>query len=106
MPLWPDPGLVRNDAAAEGVARMLGTAPGIVVSVNGAVVVGADAAQALALAVFLEDSARIELAALQAGCDNASVLSDEQCRARATWAGKVAERMWDYWTHGDPEQGD
>lgn len=104
VPFWPDSGLVRNDPAAEGVARAMGAAPGIVVSVNGAVVGGADAAQALALAVFLEDAARVELTALQTGCGELEGLNGEQCRARATWAGQVAERMWAYWTDGDPEQ--
>jgi len=104
VPWWPDPGLVRNDEAAVGVARTLGDAPGIVVSVNGAVVAGADAAQALALAVFLEDSARVELAARQGGHDAGPLLTELQCRARATWAGKVSERLWDYWTHGDVER--
>lgn len=104
VPLWPDSGLVRNDEAAEGVARTMADAPAIVVSVNGAVVGGANAAQALTLAVFLEDAARIELAALQAGAADQPGLSQAQCLARATWAGQVAERMWAYWTAGDPEQ--
>lgn len=103
VPWWPDPKLIRNDEAAQGVARTLGAAPGIVVSVNGSVVCGADAAQALALAVFLEDAARIELLALQAN-QTQLLMTPEQCQARATWAGRVAERMWDYWTQGDPEQ--
>ncbi|WP_397475947.1 class II aldolase/adducin family protein [Pusillimonas sp.] len=102
-PMWRDPELVRNDTAAAGVARVLGSAAGIVVSVNGAVVAGANAAQALALAVFLEDSARVELASLYAGCADRHELSNDQCQARATWAGRVAERMWDYWTQDDPE---
>jgi len=104
VPFWPDPNLVRNDAAAEGVARTLGALPGIVVSVNGAVAAGVDAAQALTLAIFLEDAARVELAALQAGCGDQPALTEEQCAGRATWAGRVAERQWDYWTAGDPEQ--
>lgn len=105
VPFWPDPNLVRNDAAAEGVARTMGANPGIIVSVNGAVVAGADAAQALTLAIFLEDAARVELAALQAGFgDDQPAITEEQCAARATWEGRVAERQWDYWTANDPEQ--
>jgi HCOMODA/2-hydroxy-3-carboxy-muconic semialdehyde decarboxylase len=104
VPLWPDPNLVRNDDAAEGVARTMGSAAGIVVSVNGALVGGTDAAQALTLAVFLEDSARVELAALQAGCADQAGLTPEQCAARAVWGGQVAERQWQYWTHGDAER--
>lgn len=104
VPVWPDSALVRNDAAAEGVARTMGAAPGVIVSVNGAVVGGADAAQALALAVFLEDTARVELLALQSGRAEHGGLTAGQCAVRATWAGRVAERQWEYWTHNDPEQ--
>lgn len=104
VPMWKDPALIRNDPAAEGVAKTLGQAPAIVVSVNGAVVGGADAAQPLALAIFLEDAARIELLALASGCADGPILSDEQARGRAVWEGRVAERAWDYWTQPDPER--
>lgn len=103
VPLWPDPALVRNDAAAAAVARTMGRNAAVVVSVNGAVVGGADAAQALTLAIFLEDAARVELVALQTGCADRPALDEQQCAARATWAGRVAERQWEYWTEGDPE---
>ena len=104
VPFWSHPTLVRNDADAVGVARTMGASPAIVVSVNGAVVGGADVAQALALAVFLEDAARVELSALYAGLGVQPGLTEEQCRDRAVWTGQLAERMWDYWTHGDPER--
>lgn len=103
VPMWKDPALVRRDAAAAGVAETMGSAPAVIVSVNGAVVAGANAAQALALGIFLEDAARVELAALQAGCPDLPGLTDEQARDRATWEGHVAERLWQYWTQGDPE---
>lgn len=105
VPMWKDPGLIRNDAAAEGVAKTMGSAPAIVVSVNGAVVGGADPAQAFAIALFLEEAAHIELLALSAGCVDLPGLTAEQAKSRATWSGRVAERLWDYWTHTDPEAG-
>lgn len=104
VPFWSDPALVRNDEAAHSVADLMADAAALVLSVNGAVVAGADAAQALTLALFLEDSARVELAALHAGCEAGPLLTEAQCQGRATWAGRVAERQWDYWTAGDPEQ--
>ena len=104
VPMWKDPALIRNDAAAVGVAQAMGEAAAIVVSVNGAVVGGADAAQALALATFLEDAARVELLAMSTGLVDMPGLSREQAEARAVWQGRVAERVWDYWTDGDPER--
>lgn len=103
VPMWKDPALIRNDSAAEAVAKTMGSSPAIVVSVNGAVVGGTDAAQALALAVFLEDAARIELLALCSGCVDLPGLTDEQAQSRAVWGGRIAERLWDYWTRGDLE---
>jgi HCOMODA/2-hydroxy-3-carboxy-muconic semialdehyde decarboxylase len=104
VPFWTDPALIRNDPAAVGVAEIMGKAPAVVVSVNGAVTAGETPAQAVALGVFLEDAARVELAALNAGlAERAPRMSAEQAKNRATWQGRIAERMWDYLTHGDPE---
>ena len=104
VPFWPDPGLIRNDPAAIGVAETMGKAPAVVVSVNGAVTGAETPQQAVALAVFLEDAAKVELAALCAGlADKAPRMSEEQARNRATWQGRIAERMWDYLTVNDPE---
>jgi HCOMODA/2-hydroxy-3-carboxy-muconic semialdehyde decarboxylase len=101
VPMWTDTELVRNDAAAAAVADLLGDAPAVIVSVNGAIVGGASAAQALALGIFLDDAARIELLALGLADSNLPVLSQAQALARATWEGRVAERLWDYWTSVD-----
>lgn len=104
VPFWPDPALIRNDPAAVGVADAMGKAPAVVVSVNGAVTAGETPAQAVTLAWFLEDAARVELAALSAGlADKAPRMTEEQAKNRATWQGRIAERMWDYLTAGDPE---
>ena len=104
VPFWTDPGLIRNDPAAVGVAETMGKAPAVVVSVNGAVTAGETPAQAVTLAWFLEDAARVELAALSAGlADKAPRMTEEQAKNRATWQGRIAERMWDFLTAGDPE---
>jgi len=53
---------------------------------------------------FLEDAARVELAALYAGlADKAPRMTEEQARNRATWQGRIAERMWEHLTANDPE---
>jgi HCOMODA/2-hydroxy-3-carboxy-muconic semialdehyde decarboxylase len=104
VPLWPNPALVRDDASAVGVAELLGPGGALILNVNGAVTVGRSAEQALALAWFLEDAARVELAALAAGlADIAPPLGDAAAAQRATWEGHIAERVWDFLTHNDPE---
>ena len=105
VPYWPETDLVRQDSIAEKVAATMGQAPAIVVSVNGSVTVGDSIEKSVVLAWFLEDTARVELAALAAGrADNTVFKSGEQAAARATWAGGILERAWDYLTEGDPEK--
>ncbi|GAB3432195.1 hypothetical protein GCM10027320_13890 [Massilia solisilvae] len=105
VPFWPQSALVRDDQLAAGVAELMGTAPALVLNVNGAVTVGATPEQALALAWFLEDAARVELAALAAGmAQSGHLLQGEEARTRATWEGRIAERVWEYLTRGDEER--
>ena len=101
---WGDIRLMRDDGIAAAVAEAMGDAPGIVLRGNGAVTAGATIEQALALAWFLEDMARVELAVLASGlADQAPVYTDEEALGRASWNGQVAERAWDHMTAGDPE---
>lgn len=103
-PFWSDPALVRNDAAARGVADTMGTAPAIVVSGNGAVTAADSIEKAVGLAWFLEDAARVELAVRAAGGGAHVVFTNaDQAGQRATWEGRIAERIWEYLTAGDPE---
>lgn len=105
-PLWDDPRLLRDDVLAERLAGMLGDAPAIVMRANGAVVVGADLREALALSWFLEEAARMEttLAAMRAD-GKETLLSTDEIAARQVTSGGVYERMWDYLVAGDPESG-
>jgi len=104
-PYWPDTELIRQDELATKVAATLGAAPAVVVSVNGAVTAGDSIEQSVALAWFLEDAARVELAVLAAGrADETVFKSAQQAASRATWSGGILERAWDYLTDGDPEK--
>ncbi|TDW24194.1 class II aldolase/adducin family protein [Kribbella kalugense] len=102
VPMFDSPVLVRDDAAAEAVAELLGGAAAIVLRGNGALVVAPDLRTAVCLAWYLEDTARTELAVLPAGSDVCLLTADEAER-RATWEGGLAERMWAYLTAGDRE---
>lgn len=103
-PLWDDPLLLRDDAAAEKFADTLGDARAIVMRGNGCVLTGGTVEEAIVMAFFLEESAKTELAVMASGQENASVVySDEQSKARAVSSGRIFERMWDYLTDGDIE---
>lgn len=99
LPFWADPRLLRNDAVASEVADALADAPAIVLRGNGAVVVGETIEQAVTLAWFLEDAARIERDIRSMGLDpSQGLLTTDETRDRQVWAGQVAERMWAYLT--------
>lgn len=101
-PLWDDPMLARSDEQAAALATRLGNARGIVMRGNGAVLAGDSLEMAVVLAWYLEDAARVELDALSTGLEPIR-FSDAQSATRATWNGRLLERMWDYLTDGDPE---
>jgi len=103
-PLWDDPLLLRDDAAAAKFADTLGDARAIVMRGNGCVLTGASVEEAIVMAFFLEESAKTELAVMASGQEADSVIySDDQAKARAVSSGRIFERMWDYLTDGDPE---
>ena len=104
-PFWPHTDLVRDDAAAEEVAGMMGDHAAIVLRGNGAVTAAGSREAAASLAFFLEDAARIELALLPAtaaGIEPEIYTADEAAR-RAITDGALFERMWQYLCSGDPE---
>ncbi|NPC55906.1 class II aldolase/adducin family protein [Caenimonas soli] len=105
VPFFPNAKLVRDDQTAADVATLMGTAPAIVVNVNGAVTAGTSAPQALALAWLLEEAARVELAVVASGMAQTGPRLDAvTARARATWdEGRTAGRLWEYLCDGDPE---
>ncbi len=104
-PLWNDPGLVRSDEAADGVAGTLGDGRAVVLRGNGAVTVGTTIEEAAVLAWYLEDSARVEVVvrSVDPGADGGPQLTPEDAARRAVWDGGIVERMWAYLTADDPE---
>ncbi len=104
IPLWDDVQLIRTEAQAAGVVATLGGAAAVVMRGNGSVVVADSLEDAVVLTWYLEDAARIELALRCAGLAHDSGIIDPQAAARrATRAGRIFERMWDYLCQGDPE---
>jgi HCOMODA/2-hydroxy-3-carboxy-muconic semialdehyde decarboxylase len=101
---WGDPQLVRDNDRARGVIDAMGDSAGVVMRGNGAVVRARSLEHAVVLAWYLEDAARVELAALASGlADIAPVISTEEARQRATDQGGIFERMWEHLTHADLE---
>jgi HCOMODA/2-hydroxy-3-carboxy-muconic semialdehyde decarboxylase len=93
---------VRDQPSAEALAATLGGARAIVMRGNGAIAVGSSLEEALVMAWYLEDAARVELAVLATQLDGLE-LTETEARERAVTSGRIIERMWDYLTSGDPE---
>ncbi|MBL8645215.1 MAG: class II aldolase/adducin family protein [Rhodospirillaceae bacterium] len=104
IPLWDDPQLLRDDTQARKLAEHFGQARGLIMRGNGVVTAGVSLEEAVVLTWYLEDAARVELDCMAAGHTDVGVLSPDEAAARATWSGRILERMWDHLTYGDPER--
>lgn len=99
LPLWDDPQLLRSDAQAAALSEELGQARAILMRGNGTVTAGATLQEAVVLTYYLEDACRIELACLATGLAvEGAVMTVEESAARATWDGRILDRMWDHLT--------
>ena len=104
-PLHEDPRLVREPTNAAALVGKLGAARAIVMRGNGAICVGHTLEEAVVMAWYLEDAARVELAVLATGRDGVE-LTPQEAADRAVTSGRVVERMWEWLTAGDPEAKD
>jgi HCOMODA/2-hydroxy-3-carboxy-muconic semialdehyde decarboxylase len=101
-PLHPDPRLVRDETSAAALAERMGGARALVMRGNGAVTAGESLEEAVALAWYLEDAARVELAVLNTGAEPL-VFTAEEVRDRAVDVRSMLMRMWNWMSAGDPE---
>ena len=92
VPVHPDPRLVRSQENGEALVRSLGESVAVVMRGNGAVTVGADIGQAVALMWLLEASADMNATAAAAGAP-AALTEDEQDAWRAV-APELLQRIW------------
>lgn len=102
-PLYDDPALVRDLARAAAVAGALADSLAIVLRGNGAVTVGAGVREATCHAFFLEDAARVELAALATG-EAPTPYTAEQAARRGAADASLYARMWEFLLGEDFEE--
>jgi HCOMODA/2-hydroxy-3-carboxy-muconic semialdehyde decarboxylase len=96
---WPDPRLLRDDAAAGNVAERLGDHNAIILRGNGAIVVADALQKAVVLSWFLEDAARVERdVRAMAFVPSDGLLKEQEIKSRQVFSGGVVERMWHWLT--------
>lgn len=100
--LYSNPRLVRDAAGAQLLVEQLAMMRAIVMRGNGALTVGASLEEAVSMAWYLEDAARVELAVLATGQEGQE-FTDSEAKDRAASTGRLFERMWDWLTSNDPE---
>nr|WP_315593655.1 class II aldolase/adducin family protein [uncultured Cupriavidus sp.] len=104
VPLWDDPQLIRTAVQAAAVIDEMGDANAVVMRGNGAVVAGRSLEEAVVLSWYLEDAARLDQEVRAANLDGeVALISASEASERATYSGRIFERMWEYMTFGDPE---
>lgn len=95
--VFGQPFLVANEAMAEGVADALGDAEAVILQANGMLAVGQSIAHACVQALFLEETAELQLLAMAAGL--APCFYTPEGAARRHGDDRVHEpvRAWEYY---------
>ena len=97
VPVFPQPFLVANAEMADGVADALGDAEAVILQGNGMLAVGQSVPHACVQALFLEETAELQLKARAAGFT--PQFYTEEGAARRHGDDRVHEpvRAWDYY---------
>jgi L-ribulose-5-phosphate 4-epimerase len=103
VPVWNNPRLVVNDEMAASLSKSLGDRIACLMRGHGSVVVGETLETALVACEYMEENARLQLAADAVG--GATPLSEEEILDCSKGALNIGQRMWDYWERRVVVQG-
>lgn len=103
VPLYPGTGQVESPARAEEMAKLLGDAKALILRGHGAVVVGQSIREVCLLALFLEESARLQTEAMRLGEPMLIGRDEAEKIARRTFKPTSVQRAWDHFVakHAD-----
>jgi ribulose-5-phosphate 4-epimerase/fuculose-1-phosphate aldolase len=109
VPVWDDPRMVLDDAAAVALSKALGKHAACQMRGHGSVVVGTSAEQCLQVCTFMEENAQYQI--------DAALLGGHKPFPPEIWEGLAAQRrgtttggggfrlLWDYWQQIVEEEG-
>jgi ribulose-5-phosphate 4-epimerase/fuculose-1-phosphate aldolase len=99
VPVFEGTGQVESPERAGEIARLLGPAKAIILRGHGAVVVGQSVREACMLALFLEESARLQSEAMRLGTPMFIERDEAEKIAKRTFKAASTERAWEHYRH-------
>lgn len=99
VPVFEGTGQVESPARAGEIARLLGPAKAAILRGHGAVVVGKSIREVCMLALYLEESARLQVEALKLGKPKFVARAEAERIAVRTFKPASTERAWDHYVH-------
>jgi len=96
VPLYTGTGQVESPARAGEMAKLLGDAKAVILRGHGAVVVGQSIREVCMLAVYLEESARLQTEAMKLGTPMFIERDDAERIAKRTFKPASTDRAWEH----------
>ncbi len=100
VPVFEGAGQVETPERAAEIATLLGSAKAVLLRGHGAVVVGKTVREAAILALYLEESARLQAEAMKLGKPIYLDSAAAEKVARQTFKPKSTERAWEHYAAG------
>jgi len=98
VPLYKGSGQVESPARAGEMAKLLGGAKALILRGHGAVVVGQSIREVCMLALFLEESARLQAEAMRLGAPMFMEREEAEKIAKRTFKPTSVERAWEHFS--------
>lgn len=99
VPVFEGTGQVESPERAAEIAELLGPAKAVILRGHGAVVVGHSIREVCMLALYLEESARLQVEAIKLGSPNFVSRSEAERIAKRTFKPASTERAWEHFLH-------
>jgi HCOMODA/2-hydroxy-3-carboxy-muconic semialdehyde decarboxylase len=99
VPVFEGTGQVESPERAAEIAQILGPAKAVILRGHGAVVVGRSIREVCILALYLEESARLQVEAMKLGTPNFVSQGEAERIAKRTFKTTSTERAWEHFVH-------
>jgi ribulose-5-phosphate 4-epimerase/fuculose-1-phosphate aldolase len=99
VPVFEGTGQVESPERAAEIASLLGPAKAVILRGHGAVVVGHSIREVCMLALYLEESARLQVEAMKLGEPKFVSQTEAERIAKRTFKPTSTERAWEHFLH-------